>query len=90
VKFQLIAASASVTTLVASIYVAQISNGVVGTVLEATSTATADSGNTFRYDATSGQYAFNLSTKPLAQGSWQIRIDFGDGTSRVVVISLKK
>jgi hypothetical protein len=57
-------------------------------------------GNTFRYDPTSDQYIFNLATKSLSQGDWQIHID-GDGTngttgtlysgpSKMVKISLKK
>jgi hypothetical protein len=70
--------------------VAKISSGVVGTELEAASTSAADSGNTFRYDATSAQYIFNLGTKSLSQGTWQVRIDLGDGSTNLVLISLKK
>ena len=40
--------------------------------------------------ASSGQYVFNLSTKPFAKGTYQLRVDLHDGgDSRVVTISLK-
>jgi hypothetical protein len=44
---------------------------------------------TFRYDATSGQYVFNWSTKGLTAGTYQLRIDLADGASRTVRISLR-
>jgi len=90
VKFRLTGASASVTTLAARIYVAPISNAVVGTELEAASVAVADLGNTFRYDSTADQYIFNLSTKGMSQGTWQIRVDLLDGALHTVLVSLKK
>ena len=58
------------------------------TVLEAVSTSNATTGNLFRYDATSGQYVFNLNTKTLSAGSYQLRLDLGDGVTRTVGISL--
>ena len=90
VKFQLTGASATLTDLVARLYVAKVSNGVTGTEAEAVSTTGADTGNVFRYDTTSAQYIFNLGTKSLSQGTWQIRIDFGDGTTNAVLVSLRK
>ncbi|PYR48879.1 MAG: hypothetical protein DMF89_14380 [Acidobacteria bacterium] len=89
VKFQLTGASAALTNLPALIHVSPVSNGVTGLELEAESTSAADSGNTFRYDAPSGQYIFNLATKTLAQGTWQIRIDLQDGSPHTVMVSLK-
>jgi hypothetical protein len=90
VKFRLTGGCSGNSTLVAHIYVAKISNNVVGTEMEAASTSAADSGNTFRYVG-SDQYLFNLATKPLSTGTWQIRIDLGDGVAnRVVNVSLKK
>ena len=90
VRFRLTGASAAVTNLQASIYLAKVSNGVVGTEVEATATNSADGGNVFRYDATEGQYIFNLGTKPLSQGTWQVRVDLLDGASHVTLISLRK
>jgi len=88
VKFQLTGGSAPVTNLAAQIFVAKLSNNVVGDELEAVSTSAADVGNTFRYS--DGQYIFNLSTKSLSQGTWQIRIDLKDGVTHSVLISIKK
>ncbi len=47
--------------------------GASATVSEAVSTSNATSGNLFRYDASSGQYIFNLGTKTLNAGSYQLR-----------------
>ena len=68
-----------------------MSSNVVGTEIEAVSTAAADSGNTFRNEAPQ-QYIFNLSTKAMAtNGTWRIRADLGDGVdNRTVLVSLKK
>ncbi|MCK6552670.1 HYR domain-containing protein, partial [Myxococcota bacterium] len=88
VKFQLTGASAGVTDVTARLYVAQVSNGVVGDVTEAVSTASADSGSQFRYS--DGKYIFNLSTKSLSEGQWVLRVDLGDGVIRDVRIGLRR
>jgi hypothetical protein len=91
VKFQLSGASTGITNLTARLYYAKISNSTPGAYLEATSTAAADSGNTFRYDATAGQYIFNLSTKNWSEGLYQLRVDLGgDGVPHTVNITIKK
>jgi hypothetical protein len=89
IRFALTGGSAGVTDLVARLYVAQISDNVVGTESEATTNVQASSGNQFRYDATSGQYIFNWSTKGLTSGTYQLRIDLGDGAQHVVIVSLR-
>lgn len=89
VKFQLTGAGAGITNLVAKLYVAQQDTVDPTAVNEAVSTATADSGNTFRYDPTAHQYVFNLSTKSLSKGTWYLRLDLGDGTNNIVVFKLK-
>jgi hypothetical protein len=90
VKFQLRDANgAFVTTAVVRLYTAKISNGIAGTEIEAVSTAAATSGNLFRYDAGANQYIFNLGTKSLSAGTWQIRIAADDGASYACMISLK-
>ena len=90
VKFQLTDYNGNfVTTAVATIRVAQISGGIVGTDTEAISTNTpATTGNLFRL--ADSQYIFNLATKPLLAGTWQIQITLDDGTLQTVMISLKK
>jgi hypothetical protein len=90
VKFQLTGTAASINTLVAKLTYAKISSNLPGTELEATSTSAADTGNQFRYDATSNQYIFNLSTKGFTEGAYQLRIDLGDGVSHVVTITSRK
>ena len=91
VKFQLRDDQGNfVTDALAEISLFKLSNGVDGTVWEdAVSTAAATSGNLFRYDSTSNQYIFNLATKGLSIGTWQIRIDLDDGMSYYVKIGLK-
>ena len=46
-------------------------------------------GNLFRYDPASGQYIFNWGTKGLTSGTYQLRVDLGDGSGHVVFASLK-
>jgi len=89
VKFQLTGASAGITNLSARLYLQRVGAGATGTTLEAISTSNATTGNLFRYDATSGQYIFNLNTKTLSAGTYQLRIDLGDGVLRTVNISLR-
>jgi hypothetical protein len=76
-----------IATAIATLSLAKISNGVVGSVVEAVSTATADSGNQFRFDGS--QYVFNLATRGLSTGTWQLRIALDDGTTYLALISLR-
>jgi hypothetical protein len=89
VKFALTGGSAGVTNAVARLYYAKVSNSVAGTDVEATSNVSATSGNLFRYDATTSQYIFNLSTKGLTTGTYQLKIDLGDGAYHIILVSLK-
>jgi len=76
--------------LTATLRVAKVENAIEGTTVEAASTAAADTGNQFRYDATAGQYIFNLNTKVLTAGTYVLHISLGDGVDHTVTISLKK
>jgi hypothetical protein len=90
VKFQLRDAQGNyVSTAVASITVAKLSDSVWGDDIEPVSTSAATVGNLFRYDATSCQYIFNLSTKGLSTGTWRISAILGDGAFKTVTISLR-
>jgi hypothetical protein len=89
VKFQLTGGAANITNLVATLTVAKTSNNVTGSYNEATSNAASDSGSTFRYDATSNQYIFNMSTSNLSTGTWSLQINIGDGVQRTINISLR-
>ncbi|HEY6244006.1 MAG TPA: FG-GAP-like repeat-containing protein [Pyrinomonadaceae bacterium] len=90
VKFQLSGECAGIQNAIARLFIAKISDGIAGNELEASSTLAATSGNQFRYDASSCQYIFNWGTKGLSSGTYQLRIDLGDGVVRVVNVSLKK
>jgi hypothetical protein len=61
-----------------------------GSSLEAINSNPADTGNLFRYDATAGQYIFNLGTKNLTQGDWYLHVFLGDGVDHITKISLRK
>ena len=87
VKFTLTGASAN-ANIVAYIFIAKVTNNIVGTEMEAVSTSQADSGNLFRSGG-GGQWIFNLNTKNLTAGTYQIRADLGDGAIHTVIISLK-
>ncbi len=90
VKFRLAdAASNAVSTAVARIVITKIDNGILGDEMEAVSTLAATGGNLFRYDPVEGLYIFNLSTKNLSTGTWQIKIVLDDGTSQSVIIGLR-
>jgi len=68
----------------------KISSGIVGDEEVPLSTSAADTGNIFRYDYVANQYIYNLSTKTMSIGTWQLKIALGDTTSYEVEISLKK
>ncbi len=90
VKFQLTDASGTfITNAVANLYVANVSNNIIGSDEIALGTGGADSGNTFRYDTTSNQYIFNLDTGTLSIGTWQLKVVLDDGKSYTVDISVK-
>lgn len=89
VKFALTDASAPIANLSAHLKVGKASDGITGTVTEAVATASADVGNTFRYDPTAHQYVFNLSTSGWSQGTWVLRVDLGDGVPHDTLISLR-
>lgn len=42
--------------------------------------------NTFRYDSKDNQYIFNLNMKDYKSGTYQIKIDLGDGTINIITI----
>lgn len=89
IKFQLTDANgAIVTTAVATLKVQMFSGGIpVGVPEDATASGNADIGNLFR--VSSGQYIYNLSTKPLLQGTWQIQAGLDDGSTHTVFLGLK-
>jgi len=89
VKFKLQGGSAGIADLAGHLAVAKVSNGVIGNYLEAISTAAADGGDVFRYDAGAKQYIFNLSTKAMTAGTWSLSVDLGDRVEHTVNVSLR-
>jgi hypothetical protein len=87
VKFQLTGAAQNVTNAVAALFLAKVTNGILGTEFPAVASGNANQGNLFRSEG--GQYIYNLSTKGLATGIYQLRVDLGDGERRTVLIELK-
>jgi hypothetical protein len=101
VKFTLACGQTPYGNAVAKLFVKKTDSTVDGDVNEAISTAASTTGNLFRYDATAGQYIFNLSTKggytdangqnvSFAAGSWVVTIKFLDGTTKTATFDIKK
>jgi lysophospholipase L1-like esterase len=91
VKFTLAnSASAPVAIASATLTTAKLANSIEGTEVEAVSTSAASTGNQFRYDATSRQYVFNLSTKSLTSGTWSLKVTLDDGATYSTHVSLVK
>lgn len=87
-KFTLTGGNASNSAITAKLYLAKMSDGIAGTDMEASSTGAADIGNTFRFQ--NGTYTYNLDSKGLTSGTWQLTVDMGDGALHTAVISLTK
>ena len=89
VKFRLTdTGGVSIATAVARLALQMFAGGQpVGTAIDATPPGTADAGDRFRYDG--NQYIYNLSTKGLAVGTWQLQVRLDDGTVHSVAIGLK-
>ncbi len=89
-KFRLKDASgAYVSNAIARLYVAPVIDGTAGDEKEAVSAGKANTGKLFRYDGIENQYIFNLNTANLASGTWRLRIELDDGTSKYVNIVLE-
>lgn len=90
VKFTLKdAAGLSMTNVVAELYLAkQSATNVWGDEITATSISMPKDSNLFRYDAQGGQYMYNLDTKSLSAGTWQLRIKLDDGTTHTMDIQI--
>ena len=91
VKFQLTdATGAVVSTATGTVTVQQFSGSEpVNDPIDGVSSGGSNSGDFFRYDSTSSQYIFNLSTQPLPTGTWQVQAHLDDGSVHTVMIGLK-
>jgi DNA-binding beta-propeller fold protein YncE len=61
-----------------------------GNIIEPTSKGGSNIKNTFRYDVLDEQYIYNLNTKGLSEGMWQIIVFLDDGTMKHAFIFLRK
>ena len=86
VKFQL---ANGIKDAVAHLWLAKVTNGVPGPEQKAVPATNWNTGNSFRYDKSCGQYIFNMSTKPLSRGKWRLRVDLHDTIGHTVEITLK-
>lgn len=91
VKFQLKDAEGSfVSSAIAKLTYVKTGSTIYSSVNEVVSTAASTTDNFFRYDTTGQQYIFNLSTKNLSEGSYQLRITLEDGQIYTVQIGIRK
>lgn len=77
----------------AHVYFAFGTPAIVGTDAEPVANTNGDSGNAMRYDPVAQQYIFNWDIAGLANGTYTIRVDLGEGScgsEHLVVVSLKK
>jgi hypothetical protein len=81
---------AGIAGLHATIVFTQSDNSPDGTDVEAINSNPADTGNVFRYDATTGTYQYNQGTKNMAAGDWYAHIDLGDHVDHAIKFSLRK
>ncbi len=99
VKFRMMCGTTPIDNAVAKLNVKKADGTPDPGVDEAVSTAASTTGNLFRYDATSGQYIFNLSTKTgytnpngitvsFAAGTYTLSVMLDDGTFRSVNINI--
>lgn len=61
----------------------------IGDPVDATSSGSANNGNEFRYNEYNNLYIYNLSTKPLSVGKWNLIVTMEDGSVYEVFIQLK-
>ena len=91
VKMILTCGGVPVTTGADTIQVLKVSNSTTTELpVDATPTDSATIGNTFRLtDASTGEWHFNLDTKTLGKGVWEIIVTLSDGTVHTAFIGLK-
>ena len=89
VKFQLNDANGLyVKNAIAELSLVNMTNNI-STELNIVSRTAHSHKNIFRYDSENNQYIFNLNTKNLTSGTYQLRIELDDGTTKITTISLK-
>lgn len=92
VKFTSSCSGSPTATGLHTLQAAKYSNSVDSDpVIDATPTDAATAGNQFRLtDAASGEWHFNLNTKPLSVGTWKLTATLSDGTVHEAWVTIKK
>ena len=78
-----------ISTAIAKISLTKVTNDEIGEVNEVVETVNATSGNLFRYDEKNNHYIYNLSTKGLDKGTYELKVILDDGNAYSVQIGLR-
>ena len=91
VKFRIADADGNVVSDASATLTFQSINdgGTLDDGVEAISTSSASEGNAFRYDTEDDLYIFNMNTKGMDAGTYQLNINLDDGTVKTVEVSLE-
>ena len=91
IKFQLKDANGNyITSAYATLTITKISSSITGRYYDSSTTLPASSGYVFVYTENGHMYMYNLATKGMSTGTWQIRVNIDDGSYYTVNFSLKK
>jgi hypothetical protein len=88
VRFRLTEASAGIVDLPATLSAVKASPKPLGALAKTPSPEALTGAMPFRYDPSKGWYEYELATKSMAPGEWDLRLQFGDGVPRSVQIRL--
>ena len=78
-----------ISTAIAKISLTKIDNDTLGEINELVEEVSSTSGNLFRYDEKNNQYIYNLSTKRLDKGTYELKVILDDGNTYSVQIGLR-
>jgi hypothetical protein len=90
VRFKLTGASAGITYLDAKFSFTKLSSTVQGTYDVVSDETEADTDTTFKYRPLLKWYAYRWKTSNQTQGTYQLKVDLGDGVTHQINVSLKK
>jgi hypothetical protein len=88
VRFRLTEASAGILDLPATLSAVEASPKPLGALAKTPSPEALTGAMPFRYDPSKGWYEYELATKSMASGEWDLHVQFGDGVPRSVHIRL--
>lgn len=78
-----------ISTAIAKISLTKIDNDTLGEINELVEEVSSTSGNLFRYDEKNNQYIYNLNTKGLDKGTYELKVILDDGNAYSVQIGLR-